>query len=70
MAPAPKLVSFRSKPPRSASPLTSALREFIDHAIVSALVRQALEEIDLAKSTPRVRLSDDSTTVTLRGRRP
>jgi hypothetical protein len=49
MATASKLVPIR---PNSAkpSPLTPELKDFIDHAIVPALVKQYLSEIDLANS--------------------
>jgi hypothetical protein len=48
MTNAPKFVP---KAVQGGSPLTPELKEFIDHAIIPALVRQYLVEIDSA-STP------------------
>jgi hypothetical protein len=51
MATASKLVPMKPKPlARGASPLTPELKEFIDRAIVPALVRQCLAEIDAQKT--------------------
>jgi hypothetical protein len=50
MASAPKCVPIRRKPPAAASPLTAEMKEFIDRAIVPALVKQYLSEMDLANS--------------------
>jgi hypothetical protein len=51
MATGPELVSAKSRPSEADSPLTPALKEFIDHAIVPYLVKEALKnpENDLAK---------------------
>ncbi len=71
MATASKLVRIRPKPPAKNSPLTPELKDFIDRAIVPALVKQYLAEADaenkLAKPAARVALSDNSTAATLRG---
>lgn len=64
MATALKLVSFRPKSPQTSSPLTPELKDFIDRAIVPALVRDYLPEIDLAKPDARMALSDSSTAAT------
>lgn len=50
MATAPKLVPTRRKPSSAASPLTPELKEFIERAIVPALVKEYLAEIELANS--------------------
>jgi hypothetical protein len=72
MATAPKLVRIRPKPPAKNSPLTPEMKDFIDRAIVPALVKQYLAEVDaenkLAKPAARVALSDSSTAATLRVR--
>ncbi len=53
------------------SPLTPELKDFIDRAIVPALVNQYLAEMNLAEPAAGMRLSGNSSTaVTLRGRRP
>ena len=44
-----KLVPMRPKPARGGSPLTPELKEFIDRAIVPALVNQYLAELDEQK---------------------
>jgi len=49
MATSTKIVAMRPKSPGEKSPLTPELKEFIDRAIVPALVKQCLAEIDLAK---------------------
>jgi hypothetical protein len=71
MATAPKLVTLRARPAKQ-SPLTPELREFIDRAIVPALVKQYLAELDdeneLAKPNARVSQSLSSTAARLRGR--
>lgn len=46
---------------RENSPLTHELKEFIDRAIVPALVAQYLAEIDLAKADSDTAKSDSST---------
>jgi hypothetical protein len=46
MATISKLVPMRPKLARGGSPLTPELKEFIDRAIVPALVRQYLAELD------------------------
>lgn len=65
MASAPKLVPIRRKPAKLASPLTPELREFIDRAIVPALVKQYLSELDgeneLAKPNACMPKSDSNT---------
>lgn len=72
MATAPKLVTMRPRPIAKKSPLTPELREFIDRAIVPALVKQYLSELDgenkLAESNARVSQSLSSTADRLRGR--
>jgi hypothetical protein len=67
MASAPKLVSMRARPAK-ASPLTPELCEFIDRAIVPALVKKYLAEIDLAETKPDAAHSVRSTAATLRVR--
>jgi hypothetical protein len=72
MATTSKLVTIsRPRPPKK-SPLTPEMKDFIDRAIVPALVRQYLAEADaenkLAKAAARVALSDSSTAVTPRVR--
>jgi hypothetical protein len=72
MANTPKLVTMRPRPEAKDSPLTPELKDFIDRAIVPALVRQYLAETEaegeLAKPAAHVALSDSSTAVTLRVR--
>jgi hypothetical protein len=73
MATAPKLVTMRPRPIAKQSPLTPELREFIDRAIVPALVKQYLSELDreneLAKPNACMPKSDSSTAApSLRGR--
>jgi hypothetical protein len=59
MASAPKFGSMKAKP---ASPLTPELREFIDNAIVPALVKQYLADDGLANrredaaNSPRLKI--------------
>jgi hypothetical protein len=67
MATSTKLVPMRNRPAK-ASPLTPELREFIDRAIVPALVKKYLAEIDLAETAEPVALSQRSTAATLRVR--
>jgi hypothetical protein len=77
MATAPKLVTMQPRPAAKDSPLTPELKDFIDRAIVPALVCHYLAEVDaenkLAKPAAHVALSDrlsDSSTAapSLRGR--
>jgi len=72
MATAPKLVPIRPKLPAKPSPLTPELKDFIDRAIVPALVKQYLAETeaekDLAKLSARVASCGNSTAATLRER--
>jgi hypothetical protein len=49
MATAPKLVTMRPRPPAKHSPLTPELKDFIDRAIVPALVKQYLATNEPAK---------------------
>jgi hypothetical protein len=69
MASSPKLVSMRARPAK-ASPLTPELREFIDRAIVPALVKKYLAEIELAKTPAAVALSEPTGTAVTRKVRP
>jgi hypothetical protein len=55
MATAPKLVAIRPRPAKH-SPLTPELKEFIDRAIVPALVKQYLAANEPAKGGPKVKL--------------
>jgi hypothetical protein len=50
MATVSKLVLAQRKTVAQASPLTAEMKEFIDRAIVPALVKQYLAEMDLANS--------------------
>jgi hypothetical protein len=67
MASSPKLVPMRARPAK-ASPLTPELREFIDRAIVPALVKKYLAEMELAKTEHDAAHSVRSTAATLRVR--
>jgi hypothetical protein len=67
MATSTKLVPMRARPAK-ASPLTPELRDFIDRAIVPALVKKYLAEIDLAETKPDAAHSVRSTAATLRVR--
>lgn len=71
MATAPKLVSMDRRRP---SPLTPELKDFIDRAIVPALVEKFIAEAEqenkLAVKPPRAAHSHRKTTVTLRRPRP
>jgi hypothetical protein len=63
MATSTKLVPMRSRPAKP-SPLTPELMDFIDRAIVPALLKKYLAEIDLAETPAAVALSQRSTAVT------
>ena len=71
MATAPKLVSVDR---RWQSPLTPELKEFIDRAIVPALVEKYIAEMEsekkLAVKSPHAAHSQRKTAVTLRRPRP
>jgi hypothetical protein len=69
MATAPKLVPIRSRPLAKGSPLTPELKDFIDRAIVPALVKKYLAtQNELAESDARVSQSLSSTAAPRDGR--